>query len=708
MIRVAALPKGRLLFRMKIDNDPEYASQFIEAVIDGAKAEASALGFIPSSAYEEAALKGRLVVASEEDRFLGFVLFGGKFPILKVSQTFVDKDHRGSGVGRGLVDFVCNYGNQRGYSSIRARVAATLPANQFWQEMNFDLVHQEEGKPPKRNINVYEYQLDALVLFSDDGYSQGLDSLRADRKPTIETPNYAIDINAALDLVKERKNEQVVRHVVMLATSGEINLFRTSEFIKESSRHGKRLGNGLTQMLGALKELPPKEIASDAINNLKSIIFPKKELTQQDESDLRHLAQCATHGLTGFITSDKALLNAHNELKERYGLEIVSPGEFYIEKDGDPKALLIDDDQEGFEIKGVEVADEDKLIRFLDAHFHNKTSELKIDMTQITPLSRIVSIKDKIVGALILRSVPGQSPVIRAIVCLREELTSSSSIANCLLGILLTDITKGSSVIELTIPPSADKTRRQAMQLGFINMSSRPDCLVKYNYNEIINKSNWGQMCDDIKNFDLKIKRSLPSKSEIKNTGLPLFIGANKRILKLHDFETFLSPLIIVFSGRKGVIVPIREEFSHLLVSKSQGSLLPAEQATIRAERAYFAHKRSVANIKKGDIVVFYESGRKRGNKQAIGLCRVTASGVFPTDMALVNFKAQGVYPEHEIKKLGEEVGVFSFDNFKKFGNPIPYRKLVKMECVTRANLVTSQRVDHTQLKRIIEEGFRV
>lgn len=52
----------------------------------------SALGFLPSSAFREQALRGRLWIAvcEETNEFLGHLLFGGKSPSIKIFQMFVD------------------------------------------------------------------------------------------------------------------------------------------------------------------------------------------------------------------------------------------------------------------------------------------------------------------------------------------------------------------------------------------------------------------------------------------------------------------------------------------------------------------------------------------------------------------------------------------------------------------------------------------
>ena len=95
-----------------------------------------ALGFLPTSAYSEQAQRGRLWVVAEKTtgRLLGFLLFGGRFPSLKVFQSYVEPFARKRGVATELIKRLVSFGEKYGYLSISARVAVNLPANQFWKK----------------------------------------------------------------------------------------------------------------------------------------------------------------------------------------------------------------------------------------------------------------------------------------------------------------------------------------------------------------------------------------------------------------------------------------------------------------------------------------------------------------------------------------------------------------------------------------------
>src|SRR5579863_6919913 len=98
--------------------------QYVETVRKHADAERESLGFFPGNVYDEAAKNGTLFVAVSDDearQYAGHILFGGKYPHARVSQTLVAPMARGRGVGKRLVKTLTEYVEGKGYLSIVAR-----------------------------------------------------------------------------------------------------------------------------------------------------------------------------------------------------------------------------------------------------------------------------------------------------------------------------------------------------------------------------------------------------------------------------------------------------------------------------------------------------------------------------------------------------------------------------------------------------------
>jgi len=87
-----------------ISDSAEDVFPLIGQIRQNADAERDAFGFLPVSAYESAAQAGHLYVALRRNNgnthLMGHVLFGGRFPHLRIHQLHVAKNFRKTGVAR--------------------------------------------------------------------------------------------------------------------------------------------------------------------------------------------------------------------------------------------------------------------------------------------------------------------------------------------------------------------------------------------------------------------------------------------------------------------------------------------------------------------------------------------------------------------------------------------------------------------------------
>src|ERR1700733_11319224 len=80
-------------------------SEVVQEKSDSQRAE---LGFLPRSAYSEAAAQGKLHIATVEiagkEYYAAHLLFGGKFPILRIFQLYTLPEFRGRQIARKLIE----------------------------------------------------------------------------------------------------------------------------------------------------------------------------------------------------------------------------------------------------------------------------------------------------------------------------------------------------------------------------------------------------------------------------------------------------------------------------------------------------------------------------------------------------------------------------------------------------------------------------
>lgn len=292
-------------------------------------------GFLSSSVYEQMASKGQLwVVVNNVKELKGYLMFGGTMPTLKIFQVYVCKSVRGHGVGRQLINTLKEHARVKHYHSVVARVASDLPANKFWDDMGFTIYRQVKGgETTNRTINIRGYSLDENDLFGS--LANELSGVRP-TGPVLERPIYALDLNLLLDVFRARKGFQEVIKIMQAGFQGKFSICITPEFKKELERQSSNFPDDYVLRLAeAFPVLKAEDGIVDIAESLRNVVFPSRALVRKsahnDESDLIHLAYCISAGIGGFITREKALLRACNEIKDRYGVAILSPDELVFE-----------------------------------------------------------------------------------------------------------------------------------------------------------------------------------------------------------------------------------------------------------------------------------------------------------------------------------------------------------------------------------------
>ena len=99
MARGARATASRPRIVPKILKSADDVAPYVDVVRTSADRHRDELGFLRAGVYAEQAAQGHLWVAVEvgSDRLAGFLLYGGRFPHLRIFQLFVRKDARSHG-----------------------------------------------------------------------------------------------------------------------------------------------------------------------------------------------------------------------------------------------------------------------------------------------------------------------------------------------------------------------------------------------------------------------------------------------------------------------------------------------------------------------------------------------------------------------------------------------------------------------------------
>lgn len=708
-----------------IITDPKEVKNYVGEIRRLADANKDALGFLPASVYRESATKGDLWVAVDRARKVrGYLLFGGRFPRLRVFQIFVRPEFRGSGTARTLLKKLRDYGERFNYLTITARVARELEANRFWEACGFFVTDQISGDAKRRPLNKYTLELDAPSLFRGESL-RTIDSTQIRFPgPILFTPSYVIDLNVFFDVLRNRDKES--SRVVSLGLTNDVNLFVTSEFVKELERHTADHQRDpvleFARRMPTLPDLDP-ETANPLIESLRTLLWTGVPKTGRrainDASDLSHLASCIHHKVYGFITRDEAILQHAADLRRMHDINIASPAYFIDLFDDD--AARREPTLASIDRQDVEIADLDERNRKEAEEFlhglgvdpDQVRSCLEPGPTQHPRLRRIVRVGSRLVGVGSWKH-PGPGRVTDLYLYVDEKQSNSERAIDRLFleSSMHGGVDERLLRLDLHAPRRQEKTRGVAVNIGFRFPKPEGDssgALAKVSFRGVVGASNWSSFRRDLKAMtDCELQEDAPSWSA---TGIAMNTGQQGRPVTISpfDLETLASPCALILPDRTAVAIPIQDKYTELISSPGrQRSLLPDKEAAFRLERAYFLAAGRHRLLPKGTIVVFYVS---RPRSEAVALARVTFSDTLTKAQAVTKLRRQGVLSEKDIDRKADwhgKIAAFTFDNLLKFQTNVSYQDLKRDGCVNKTNFVTAQQLTHQALVQIVNRAFGV
>lgn len=706
---------------LKIYNDVE---PYLEEVQTCADAHRKEFGFLPKVAYQDQALQGKLWVAVDGKGALnGYLMFGGTKPSLKVLQMFIHSDHRGKGIASYLIKELETYGEKHCFLSIKARVAADLKANHFWEKNEFFLAKQVSGgKTTKRIINIRIKELKTPSLFdgSEVRIDQRLTKIQSTdfgNHPILSSPTYAVDLNVFFDLLKKRRYVTDASNVFNAGWNNVVKLCVTPEFISELERTSN--DRQADPLLLFVKDLPQLSRVNEADLNtlcleLQDAVFSQRSKGRKaainDKSDLRHLSYAIFHKLSGFITREKAILNARERLLEKYGLDIVSPSDF-SRSDANHSGEDTYSIEEDTEVETLDICTRSSLPSATVDTFLRRLQVGAISSKEVWHKGVVKNSQCHISAHYNneLVAIGSWVPPIcvatnsDAFLFVDEECGAAVRVIDHFLEMLLRGIPVGGTHrISLIIGKAQIETLNTARKRGFSlssdSCTSSVNKLVKYAVGGVLDQRRWGDFVRKMNSLapGLIFPQTLPSNDIFCNTGLQLL--KDRHPVKLFEFENLFSPCITIPKGREAIIVPIKQSYADQLVGRTnnqlQLNLLPEKPALICMERAYFRKAFGIGKFKKGMVAIFYVSASGGGGKELLGWARITSSQLMHIDDVKIRLSRLGVLSDDELSECANKDGLlhaFTFDNFSRFPKQVQYDELKARGFIDGANLVTAQ-----------------
>lgn len=110
-----------------------------------AKKNVEALSFLPKPRLLEYAVRGQLMVETENGEPCGFLVYGNGWPYMKVYQVAVEYDARRREHGLALVGRLIERARAKGCHAVSLWCADDLDANNFWQAAGFSFAGKRQG-----------------------------------------------------------------------------------------------------------------------------------------------------------------------------------------------------------------------------------------------------------------------------------------------------------------------------------------------------------------------------------------------------------------------------------------------------------------------------------------------------------------------------------------------------------------------------------
>ncbi|HEY9081591.1 GNAT family N-acetyltransferase [Magnetovibrio sp.] len=700
----------------------------------GADSEKYALGFLPPNAFSQAAEQGKLLVAiNDSGEFLGHLMYGGVFPHCKVMQIYSVPAFRKLGIAQLLMEQLVDYAQERGYLSLSAKVANDLDiANQFYERMGFQIVGTRPGGKTRNRLLYYRVRdlgTPSLFDFMSPQSHGTFSSLGISGGYSSTTPMYAIDLNVLFDVGKKRMRSRNAGMVFKASFRNDVRLVIAQEFIEELKRTSQDSSNDpyleLALQMNVLPMPRPKEIGAIE-KKLAALIFPERHtqniLKLQDKSDVRHLATAIHHNAAGFITSENAILRAHDHLRSEYGLDILGVSDFSDTESSNGDDIPVEQIAQAEDTELTSNSLTAGLLQETTAflkqlHVPKKSIDDAISQGDAISPQRQVILRSEagIVSFSSWTMVQNPRPTAKVFLCADENVpAAATAIEHTLNRICKTVSSNTPARVRLNILPGNPITRKAALAHGFRPEPGKEEhgtTLHKVALGTVVSEKNWDHMRRALRALaDVELPQNIPQFDDAE-TPIEIKNNSGETVpIPLRELETLLSPTLIILPGRPAAAVSIKRVFAdELLGTADQLSLLTPPEAVLLKERVYYNTPRAVSILAPGTPILFYESAEAGGRKGIVAVGRATESHILTYDQVNSDMKRKGVLDEEGLKRIGnsETKLVTAFDNIMPLKNSITLKRLREIGCADGANFITAKRIKPDHLIMVINEGLQ-
>ncbi|MFZ2784132.1 MAG: GNAT family N-acetyltransferase [Sediminibacterium sp.] len=635
------------------------------------KQNARTLGMFPDGAFDDHAERRRILACVVDGRLGGYVLFRitQSKRILYITHLCIHPDHRKKGIAKKLLDEVKEkhgtYCNGFGLSCREDYEDAC----KFWERYGFKPKGRQRSRAKEEHylINWY-YDFGNPDLFS-----------AAFAEPA--------KINAVLDsnIIIKMRDELHLQEDEVLALRAdwlldEVEYFYAQEIFVEINRDTDReRGKQTRAYITHFQELPASHDATNTIYDQLATILTGT--SDNDISDRKQLAECIASGTEYFITLDKPLLSASEQIQKLYNVKTVRPAEFilnidYLRNHADYRSYRVAGAR--FDYHPIVADDMDSLAQEFVCHGQDeKINQLKTQLHSITADISNAAVR-------IVKDGENKRIGFFALSILQKQITvkvirhNNSKIGKLLFQQMIGDIFSIAVQKKVEVIVISDSYIDEAKEVilisfGFHRKEGRWIKILlqgQYLFNDVLDLPIVKEYFDTV-----LIKDSYNAAAEKDRTSIKL------------QMERFLSPAKLLDLDIPTYIIPIKPRWASQLfdhhISSHELFGSNAEQAW-RKENIYYRSTMPITEIAPGRILWYLSSdehsptGRTQGVSGFSYLDEVYTS---PAKLLYQKFKDFGIYEWRDISGLTKgvqmkEIRALLFSDTEVFEKIVPYKQV--------------------------------
>ena len=709
----------------RLERDRNCLLGYIKEIVGLADTEKYALGFWPETSLTESIIRGRLWAlvsgSGQSEQLVGYIHFSGVYPHAKVQQIAVKCEFRRRGAAGALINALVSHLERKSYLTLKAEIADDLTGSlSFYRSNGFvEVMKRPGGKSRNRSIAVHVRELDteSLFSFSNSDYEVRFDPGKR-RRAFGDKPIYAFDLNVYFDLVRDRSKSQQARSLFGAALAHTLRLVVADEFVNElKNTSNDKLNDPILQMAMQLPRLPKPSLKE--LKNLKTqihrIVFEDTNHpaagSSQSVSDAGHLAHAAIAEASAFVTRDSALLDARLELLSKIGIDVIALEELVavlphdIDVSTAPKKS-----GSGFQFDD---ANDSEVKRYSDEAGISKTIADKFARSMDFGEQRYVKVirNENTILAIGIMIIPNSiQSATRALIHVSPEQPNASMFVDFLLDHLTRQACSGSpGSIELVHIPGQSKLHTLAQSRGFVRSKTR-DRYEKIALGKPLTNDNWTTLARELRvKTGLNLPESIP---DFANAGDNIAITNNKgqkTELNAIQLEDFLSPTIVIWPNRKGVVVPIAHVYANELLGTSRQhnfDFLENRDAAFLTRRGYVSSPRNFSAMRSETPIFFYESSGTGGLGAIVAVARIVDSVVATKSNLPIDRKKRLVVDSVEDFSASDDVLVTTFENLLIFPRPVSFKYLKQIDATGGTNLVSATTISGGKVTKILQKGW--